>query len=160
LPARIDGLLSIHRVPAACLTVEVTERAVIGEPDTAIRILRRLAEQGVGIAIDDFGVGQSTFAYLRHLPVSELKIDQMFVKHLASDTNDRTIVRSIVDLSHRLGYRVTAEGVEDQGALDYLASIGCDHAQGYFISRALPADAFAALATGRDGHAFAGGVQQ
>ncbi|SHM17783.1 EAL domain-containing protein [Rhodanobacter sp. OK091] len=160
LPARIDGLLSIHRVPAACLTVEVTERAVIGEPDTAIRILRRLAEQGVGIAIDDFGVGQSTFAYLRHLPVSELKIDQMFVKHLASDTNDRTIVRSIVDLSHRLGYRVTAEGVEDQGALDYLASIGCDHAQGYFISRALPADAFAAFATGRDGHAFAGGVQQ
>jgi diguanylate cyclase (GGDEF)-like protein len=156
LPARIEGLLSIHRVPATCLTVEVTERAVIGEPDIAIRILRRLAEQGIGIAIDDFGVGQSTFAYLRHLPVSELKIDQMFVKHLATDANDRTIVRSIVDLSHRLGYRVTAEGVEDQGALDYLASTGCDHAQGYFISRALPADAFAAFVTGQDGHVSTG----
>ena len=156
LPARIGGLLSIHRVPASCLTVEVTERAVIGEPDTAIRILRRLAEQGIGIAIDDFGVGQSTFAYLRHLPVSELKIDQMFVKHLATDMNDRIIVRSIVDLSHRLGYRVTAEGVEDQGALDYLASIGCDHAQGYFISQALAADAFAAFVTWQREHVSAG----
>lgn len=156
LPARVSGLLSIHHVPAACLTVEVTERAVIGEPDTAIRILRRLAEQGIGIAIDDFGVGQSTFAYLRHLPVSELKIDQMFVKHLATDMNDRIIVRSIVDLSHQLGYRVTAEGVEDQGALEYLASIGCDHAQGYFISRALPADAFAGFVTGQREHASPG----
>lgn len=156
LPARIGGLLSIHRVPASCLTVEVTERAVIGESDTAIRILRRLAEQGIGIAIDDFGVGQSTFAYLRHLPVSELKIDQMFVKHLAADSNDRIIVRSIVDLSHQLGYRVTAEGVEDQGALDYLSSIGCDHAQGYFISQALPAAAFAAFLTRQDRHSSAG----
>ncbi len=156
LPVRIAGLLSIHRVPASCLTVEVTERAVIGEPDTAIRILRRLADQGIGIAIDDFGVGQSTFAYLRHLPVSELKIDQMFVKHLATDMNDRIIVGSIVDLSHRLGYRVTAEGVEDRGALDYLASIGCDHAQGYFISRALAAEAFTAFVTGRGGYASAG----
>ncbi|MFC5525941.1 putative bifunctional diguanylate cyclase/phosphodiesterase [Rhodanobacter ginsengisoli] len=156
LPARIGGLLSIHRVPASCLTVEVTERAVIGEPDIAVRILRQLAEQGIGIAIDDFGVGQSTFAYLRHLPVSELKIDQMFVKHLATDPNDRVIVRSIVDLGHQLGYRVTAEGVEDQGALDYLASIGCDHAQGYFISRALPAEAFAAFVAGQRGHAAAG----
>jgi diguanylate cyclase (GGDEF)-like protein len=139
LPTRISRLLAIHQLPPGRLTVEVTERAVIGEPDTAIRVLRALAEQGLGIAIDDFGVGQSTFAYLRHLPVSEIKIDQTFVKQLATDVNDQIIVRSIVDLSHRLGYRVTAEGVEDQGALNYLASIGCDHAQGYFISRALPA---------------------
>ena len=156
LPAWIAALLSIHRVPASCLTVEVTERAVIGEPDTAIRILRGLAEQGIGIAIDDFGVGQATFAYLRHLPVSELKIDQMFVKHLATDANDRTIVRSLVELSHQLGYRVTAEGVEDQGALDYLASIGCDHAQGFFIARPMPAEAFAAFVGTQAGAAAAG----
>jgi diguanylate cyclase (GGDEF)-like protein len=146
LPARIERLLAIHRVPATSLTVEVTERAVIGERDAAVRVLRRLADRGIGIAIDDFGVGQSTFAYLRHLPVSELKIDQMFVKHLASDPSDKVIVRSLVNLSHRLGYRVTAEGVEDRGALDYLVSIGCDYAQGFFISHALPPDAFAAFA--------------
>ncbi len=159
LPARITRLLAIHGVPARCLTVEVTERAVISESDTAIRILRRLAEQGIDIAIDDFGVGQSTFAYLRHLPVSELKIDQMFVKHLATDPNDQIIVRSIVDLSHRLGYRVTAEGVEDRGAQDYLASIGCDHAQGYFIARPMPADAFALLVAGQRRHASAGSLR-
>ena len=145
LPERIDRLLAIHRVPAGRLTVEVTERAVMGEPDTAIRLLRQLADRGIGIAIDDFGVGQSSFAYLRHLPVSELKIDQMFIRQLASDANDRIIVRSIVDLGHRLGYRVTAEGVEEQRALDCLAAIGCDHAQGYLIATALPADGFAAL---------------
>ena len=145
LPERIDRLLAIHRVPAGRLTVEVTERAVMGEPDTAIRLLRQLADRGIGIAIDDFGVGQSSFAYLRHLPVSELKIDQMFIRQLASDANDRIIVRSIVDLGHRLGYRVTAEGVEEQRALDCLAAIGCDHAQGDPIATALPADGFAAL---------------
>lgn len=139
LPGRISALLATHQIPASRLTVEVTERAVIGEPDTAIRVLRALAEQGVGISIDDFGVGQSTFAYLRHLPVSEIKIDQTFVRQLASDVNDQIIVRSLVDLSHQLGYRVTAEGVEDQGALDYLRQIGCDHAQGYFIAKALSA---------------------
>ncbi len=146
LPARLARLLQSHEVPATWLTVEVTERAVIGEPATAIRILRELAEQGVGVAIDDFGVGQSSFAYLRHLPVSELKIDQLFVRNLATEANDRIIVSSIVELAHRLGFRVTAEGVEDQGALDYLGAIGCDHAQGYFIARPLQAEAFVTFA--------------
>ena len=139
LPQRIVGLLALHGVPASQLTVEVTERAVIGEPEAARQLLRQLAGHGIGIAIDDFGVGQSSFAYLRHLPVSELKIDRMFVEHLADDAADQTIVRSIVALSHQLGYRVTAEGVEDEGALEFLASIGCDHAQGFFIARAMPA---------------------
>jgi EAL domain-containing protein (putative c-di-GMP-specific phosphodiesterase class I)/GGDEF domain-containing protein len=149
LPGQIGRLLAIHQIPSSRLTVEVTERAVIGEPDTALRTLRRLAGQGIGIAIDDFGVGQSTFAYLRHLPVNELKIDQMFVKHLATDPNDQIIVRSIVELSHRLGYRVTAEGVEDQGAQDFLASIGCDHAQGFFVARPMPAAALTAFVAGQ-----------
>lgn len=145
LPGKIINLLAIHGVPAASLIVEVTERAVIGEHDLAVQILRRLAEHGVGIAIDDFGVGQSTFAYLRQLPVSELKIDQLFIKHLGTDRSDQIIVRSIVELSHRLGYQVTAEGVEDKAALDYLIAIGCDHAQGYFITRALAANDFIAF---------------
>ncbi|HWU75386.1 MAG TPA: EAL domain-containing protein [Rhodanobacter sp.] len=147
LPARIGRLLEMHEVPASLLTVEVTERAIMGEPQTALRILRQLADQGIGIAIDDFGVGQSSFAYLRHIPVSELKIDQLFVKSLAIEPNDRIIVESLVEMSHRLGYRVTAEGVEDQAALDCLTAIGCDHAQGYFIAKAVPADAFVALTT-------------
>jgi EAL domain-containing protein (putative c-di-GMP-specific phosphodiesterase class I)/GGDEF domain-containing protein len=156
LPEQIGRLLAIHQIPSSHLTVEVTERAVIGEPDTAVRTLRRLAGQGIAIAIDDFGVGQSTFAYLRHLPVNELKIDQMFVKHLATDSNDQIIVRSIVDLSHRLGYRVTAEGVEDRGAQDYLASIGCDHAQGFFVARPMPPDAFADFVAEQASHVPAG----
>ncbi len=75
-----------------------------------------------------------------------MKIDQLFVRNLASEANDRIIVSSIVELAHRLGFRVTAEGVEDQGALDYLGAIGCDHAQGFFIARPLPAEAFVAFA--------------
>ena len=143
LPGKIITLLAIHELPPHCLTVEVTERAIIDEHDLAIRILRRLSDHGVGIAIDDFGVGQSTFAYLRHLPVSELKIDQMFIKNLGTERKDQIIVHSIVDLSHRLGYHVTAEGVENKAALDYLTSIGCDHAQGYYIAHAMAANDFA-----------------
>jgi diguanylate cyclase (GGDEF)-like protein len=151
LPLRIGRLLSIHGLPPGKLTVEITERAVIGEPETAIRVLRGLADLGVGIAVDDFGVGQSAFAYLRHLPVSELKIDQTFVRHLARDASDQTIVRSIVELGHRLGFQVTAEGVEDEGALEQLAAIGCDHAQGFFIARPLPATELAGFAFERAG---------
>jgi EAL domain-containing protein (putative c-di-GMP-specific phosphodiesterase class I) len=139
--------LAIHDLPPERLTAEITERAVIGEPEAAIRVLKGLADLGVGIAVDDFGVGQSAFAYLRYLPVSELKIDQTFVKHLAHDASDQTIVRSIVELGHRLGYRVTAEGVEDEGALEQLAAIGCDHAQGFFIARPMPASELAGFAT-------------
>lgn len=145
LPARVQQLLQIHGVPPQQLTLEVTERAVIHEPQRAIRILHELAEQGIGIAIDDFGAGQASLAYLRHLPVSEIKIDQMFVRQLATDENDRIIVRAIVELGHRLGYQVTAEGVEDQAALDYLADVGCDHAQGYFIAKPQPVDGFHAV---------------
>ncbi|NUR23456.1 EAL domain-containing protein [Frateuria sp.] len=146
LPLRIGRLLAIHGLPPGQLTVEITERAVIGEPEKALRVLKGLADLGVGIAVDDFGVGQSAFAYLRHLPVSELKIDQTFVRYLARDTSDQTIVRSIVELGHRLGYQVTAEGVEDAGALEQLAAIGCDHAQGFFIARPLPATELAGFA--------------
>ena len=102
------------------IVLEITESAIMGKPETAIAVLRRLAEQGIELAIDDFGVGQSSFAYLRRLPVRELKIDRTFIAHLAQSREDRAIVRSIVELGHDLGYRVTAEGVEDPRAIDLL----------------------------------------
>ena len=104
--------------------------------------LRMLAEQGIDLVIDDFGVGQSSFAYLRRLPVREIKIDKAFVAHLGVVREDQLIVRSIVELGHELGYRVTAEGVEDAAALAYLADIGCDHAQGFLVAHALPGAEF------------------
>jgi diguanylate cyclase (GGDEF)-like protein len=137
LPRRIAELLAIHRVPAECIALEITESAIMGKPEAAIAVLERLAGQGIDLAIDDFGVGQSSFAYLRRLPVRELKIDKTFVARLDASREDQVIVRSIVELGHQLGYRVTAEGVEDPAALDYLREVGCDHAQGYLIARAL-----------------------
>jgi EAL domain-containing protein (putative c-di-GMP-specific phosphodiesterase class I) len=149
LPRRVSDLLAVHRVAPERIMLEITESAVMGEPDAAIQVLRRLANQGIDLAIDDFGVGQSSLAYLRRLPVREIKIDQSFVRRLADDVEDQTIVSSIVELGHRLGYRVTSEGVESKAALDYLTRIGCDHAQGYYISQALPASEFDRFLTGR-----------
>ncbi|HTD29322.1 MAG TPA: EAL domain-containing protein [Xanthomonadaceae bacterium] len=141
LPRRVAELLSIHHLAPECLVLELTESAVMRKTESAMSVLKGLADQGIDLAIDDFGVGQSSFAYLRRLPVRELKIDKTFVQHPADSPEDRTIVRSIVDLGHHLGYRVTAEGVEDRAALDYLISIGCDHAQGYFIAKPMRSDA-------------------
>jgi EAL domain-containing protein (putative c-di-GMP-specific phosphodiesterase class I) len=95
--------------------------------------------------VDDFGIGQSSFAYLRRLPVSELKIDRAFVTPLAESAQDRVIVRSIVELSHALGCEVTAEGVEDPVTLGHLAGMGCDLAQGYSIARPMAASALEAF---------------
>ena len=150
LPRRVSELLTIHRVNPGGIVLEVTESAIMGKPDAAIAVLRRLAELGVDLSIDDFGVGQSSFAYLRRLPVRELKIDQTFIRHLGTSREDRLIVRSIVELGHHLGYRVTAEGVEDQAGLDGLAEFGCDHGQGYLIARPMDGAAFEAfLAAGQ-----------
>ncbi|MEJ0070055.1 MAG: EAL domain-containing protein [Pseudomonadota bacterium] len=142
LPDQIAELLARHALTPQAIMLEVTESAIMGEPDAAIAVLRRLADQGIDLAIDDFGVGQSSFAYLRRLPVRELKIDKAFILKLAQSPEDRTIVRSIVELGHRLGYGVTAEGVEDMAALEFLTEIGCDHAQGFLMARPLAAEAF------------------
>ncbi|WP_201316386.1 EAL domain-containing protein [Dyella sp. EPa41] len=145
LPRRIGDLLALHRVQPRWLRLEVTESAVIGEPAVAIQVLSELSDLGVCIAIDDFGVGESSLAYLRRLPVHELKIDKMFVQRLGTEIEDRLIVRSIIELAHRLGYSVTAEGVEDEVALAYLVEAGCDYAQGHYIAAAMPADRFASF---------------
>ncbi len=145
LPRRVAALLAAHGLPAACLVLEITESALMRDPDAALPVLERLAAQGIALSIDDFGVGQSSFAYLRRLPVRELKIDRAFVAPLAQSPEDRVIVRSIVELAHALGCRVTAEGVEERAALDYLATVGCDHAQGYLVARPMEAVALDAF---------------
>ncbi|MEO8161172.1 MAG: EAL domain-containing protein [Arenimonas sp.] len=156
LPRRIAELLALHQVDPARILLEVTESAVMDNPDAAIRVLRELSDQGIDLAIDDFGVGQSSFAYLRQLPVTELKIDKVFTQRIQDAPEDRTIVRSIVELGHHLGYKVTAEGVDNAGALQFLADVGCDHAQGFLIARALPSEALERLIDSREWVGIAG----
>jgi diguanylate cyclase (GGDEF)-like protein len=142
LPTRIAGLLRESRTPARSLVLEITESAIMGEPDAAIAVLRRLDDMGIDLAIDDFGVGQSSLAYLRRLPVREIKLDKAFVLKLAETPDDQAIVRAITDLGHGLGYRVTAEGVENAHCLRLLKEFGCDYAQGYYVGRPLASASF------------------
>jgi diguanylate cyclase (GGDEF)-like protein len=143
LPDRLTALLARYGVPPALLLVEITESSVMENPELALGTLRRIDALDVQIAIDDFGTGFSSLAYLKKLPVDELKIDRAFVMNMLTDRDDAMIVRSTVELAHNLGLRVVAEGVEDEGIVDALRQIGCDVAQGYFASRPLPADALA-----------------
>jgi diguanylate cyclase (GGDEF)-like protein len=145
LPDYIADLLEAAELPKDRLVLEITESAVMLEPETALAILRRLQAMGLSLALDDFGVGQSSLAYLRRLPVQEIKIDKSFVLKLADSPEDQAIVRSIIDLGRNLGHHITAEGVEDGNSLDLLEGMGCDGAQGYFVSRPLPTDAFVAF---------------
>ncbi|PPK69493.1 bifunctional diguanylate cyclase/phosphodiesterase [Actinokineospora auranticolor] len=136
-PDRVDEALRKHGVPPELLTLELTESGVMADPQRALPVLRRLHALGVVLAVDDFGTGYSSLAYLRQLPVDEVKIDKSFVLGMGTDLGDLAVVRSIVELGHSLGLTVVAEGVEDDAARDQLAGMGCDVAQGYLISRPL-----------------------
>ncbi|WP_054204164.1 EAL domain-containing protein [Pseudoalteromonas porphyrae] len=127
--------------PINKITIEVTESAVMKNSKTAKLILNNLREAGTRIAIDDFGTGQSSLAYLKNLPVTDIKIDKSFVMDLNIKGN-KAIVKSTVELAKNLGLSTTAEGVESQEALDYLIDVGCNIAQGYFLSKPLPAQQF------------------
>lgn len=122
------------------LLVEVTESAIMSDELRAQEILRKLQELGVEIAIDDFGTGYSSFGRLRELPVTELKIDKSFVNRMARSSADHIIVASIIELGHKLGLKVVAEGVETSSSWKVLANLHCDLAQGYFLSRPMPAE--------------------
>ncbi|HEV7663626.1 MAG TPA: EAL domain-containing protein [Chloroflexota bacterium] len=139
LPAAIASLLAAHNLPADRIRLEITESTIMADPARTLDVLARLRGMGINFAIDDFGTGYSSLGYLKHLPVRELKIDRSFVSHMVDGGADRAIVRSTIELGHNLGLLVLAEGVEDQPTWDLLAELGCDLAQGYFLSRALPA---------------------
>ena len=126
-------------VPASQLALEITESALIRSPEEAIGTLNALRELGIRLSVDDYGTGQSTLSYLKRLPVDELKIDKSFVTHLATSENDTIMVRSTIDLAHDLGLQVVAEGIEDDETLSKLRALGCDYAQGYFISKPIGA---------------------
>lgn len=120
------------------LTLEVTESAMMEQPEQAVEVLNQFDKLGVRIAIDDFGTGFSSLAYLKRLPVDELKIDKSFILEMHNNDNDAVIVRSTIDLAHNLGLKVVAEGIENKDIYDLLIILGCDIAQGYYISHPLP----------------------
>jgi EAL domain-containing protein (putative c-di-GMP-specific phosphodiesterase class I) len=140
LAATIASLLDTWGVRADLLELELTESALMDDPTRGAGILARLHDMGIRIAIDDFGTGYSSLAYLKRLPVDEIKIDKSFVQGLSAHDGDAFIVRSVADLGHSLGLVVVAEGVEDQQCLHLLTVMGCDLAQGYHLSRPLPAE--------------------
>jgi EAL domain-containing protein (putative c-di-GMP-specific phosphodiesterase class I) len=125
--------------PAEYLRIEITKGAIMSDAGRALAVLTRLRDLGVSISVDDFGTGNSSLAYLKRLPVNELKIDRPFVCNIATDEEDAAIVRSTIGLGHELGLTVVAEGVEDQASWDQLRQFGCDLAQGYFMARPLSA---------------------
>ncbi len=132
--------LAAHQVEPRWLELELTESAVMEDPERAHDLLQQLADMGIKIAIDDFGTGYSSLAYLKKLPVSAIKIDKSFVMGMPRSENDATIVRTSIDLAHNLGLQVIAEGVETDDLLHRLTELGCDAAQGFYISRPLAAD--------------------
>jgi diguanylate cyclase (GGDEF)-like protein len=135
----IATLLQRYRMRPSDLIVEITETSVLRDPARATEVLKRLRTLGVLVAIDDFGTGQSALGYLKQLPADELKIDCSFIRDLAHSHYDAAIVRAAIELGHNLGLSVVAEGVEDADTWDRLAALGCDVAQGYYMSRPLPA---------------------
>ncbi|TFC48625.1 EAL domain-containing protein [Cryobacterium sp. TMT1-21] len=129
--------------------VEITEEFLMDDRDRARDILTRLRTSGIRVSVDDFGTGYSSLAYLRELPIDELKLDRSFVFPMADDPRAAALVRSIVDLAHSLGLRMVAEGVEDTVAYDQLTGYGCDQAQGFHICRPVPADELGSWLDGR-----------
>jgi diguanylate cyclase (GGDEF)-like protein len=144
LAAKFSEILFRHKVSAASFCLEITESAIMDDPVRAQNTLESLHALGAELSIDDFGTGYSSLAYLKQLPVDELKIDKSFVMNMEHDANDAKIVRSTIDLGHNLGLRVVAEGIESEQAWDLLSQMGCDSGQGYLMSRPIPASEFGA----------------
>jgi diguanylate cyclase (GGDEF)-like protein len=143
-PAKLDALLAKHQVPSSAFCLEITESAIMDDPQRAEQTLNRLSASGFKLSIDDFGTGYSSLAYLKRLPVDELKIDKSFVMGMEKDDDDAKIVRSTIDLAHNLGLSVVAEGVENALIWDKLKALSCDEAQGYFMSKPVPLSDFVA----------------
>lgn len=144
LSVKVGPLLKRYNVAAQQFIFEITESAVMRDPEHSLKVLQGLRDMGVSLSVDDFGTGYSSLAHLKRLPVQELKIDQSFIRNLDEASEDAVIVRSTIEMSHSLGLKVVAEGVEYQHSLDLLKRWGCDTAQGYLIGRPMDAVAFEA----------------
>jgi diguanylate cyclase (GGDEF)-like protein len=141
----IRAALDDARLEARYLEVELTESAVMSDPEQSIAVLEQLSAMGVLVSVDDFGTGYSSMSYLRRFPIDKLKIDRVFINEIASRPEDASIVRAIISLAHSLRLKVVAEGVETPSQLDFLKAAGCDEYQGYHFSRPLPAAEFERL---------------
>lgn len=139
----ISQSLSTWGVPAGKLTIELTESTMIGDNQATINALNRLKSLGLALSIDDFGTGYSSLAYLKKMPLNELKIDKGFIKNMLFSNEDERIVRSIIDLARNFDLRIVAEGVENLSTLEFTRKLGCDAVQGYLISKPLPFNDFA-----------------
>ncbi|HEX6511199.1 MAG TPA: EAL domain-containing protein, partial [Chloroflexota bacterium] len=135
LPDTVAEMLACCDIPADMLRLEITETALMTNPIRTADVVMRLSDLGVQLSIDDFGTGYSSLAYLKRLPVREIKIDKSFVHDMGSNENDAVIVRSTIDLGHNLGLEVVAEGVETADAFGQLEKLGCDLAQGFYMAR-------------------------
>src|SRR5205823_4581119 len=145
LDQRIRAIVAGAGVTPSLIELEITESQLMHDPDHAIRVLRALGQAGVRIAIDDFGTGYSSLAYLTRFPLASLKIDRSFVADVLEDEADATIVRTIVDMAHTLGFTVIAEGVELDSQAAFLRALGCEQAQGFLFARPMPAGEFREL---------------
>jgi diguanylate cyclase (GGDEF)-like protein len=143
LPNRIEGYLKQYQINPSQIVIEITEGQIMQKPDDVIEILSKLSLMGLSLSIDDFGTGQASLTYLKKLPVEKLKIDQSFVRDIETDLDDKLIVRATIELAHRLGLRVIAEGVETAGCYELLRQMKCDYMQGYYISHPIEADQIA-----------------
>lgn len=139
LAEKVQEVLTRYKIEPRCLKLEITESSILADPPQILAILYLLQSLGVRLSIDDFGTGYSSLVHLRNLPVDEIKVDQSFVKGMLSNDADAAIVRATIDLAHNLGHQVAAEGVEDAATFRRLRELGCDLAQGYFLSPPLPA---------------------
>lgn len=144
LVKQIKDALDEFGLEPSALELEITESAVMEDPESAIHMLLEIQAMGVKLALDDFGTGYSSLIYLKRLPIGKLKIDQTFVRHMTEDVDDAMIVSAIINLARNLDLRHIAEGVETQEQVDLLALYGCDEMQGYFYGRPMPASEFAA----------------
>jgi len=146
LPHKFSAVLARRAIPATAFCLEITESAIMDDPQRALATLDALSAMGFGLSIDDFGTGYSSLAYLKRLPVDELKIDQSFVRNMQADRDDEMIVRSTIDLAHNLGITVVAEGVENAAVWQLLRELHCDQAQGFHMGRPMPVGEFSAWA--------------
>ena len=137
LPDTIAGVAAFAAIKPEWIMLEITEGSVMNDPESALEIIERLHDMGYQFSIDDFGTGYSSLAYLKKMPLTELKIDKSFVMDIMNSENDAAIVKATINLAHNLGLQVTAEGIESKEIMARLKDYGCDLAQGYYVNKPL-----------------------